>query len=224
MSREGDLEGERFLVSAGPTAEPLDPVRVFTNRSSGKMGFRLAEAAQARGASVQLVSGPSAEADPEGVDVTRIQTAAEMKRAMLERLAEATVVIMAAAVADYRPEKVERSKIKKGEGPMVVTLVRNDDILAAIGKLRGAAQTVVGFAAESEELEANALGKLERKGLDLIVANDISRTDAGFGVDVNQVILYDARGGKKALPLMSKRDVADEILSAIQEYRAQDRR
>jgi phosphopantothenoylcysteine decarboxylase/phosphopantothenate--cysteine ligase len=219
LKRSRDLEGVAFLVSAGPTAEPLDPVRVLTNRSSGKMGFRIAERARERGATVFLVSGPSVEPDPAGVQVTRIQTASQMKEALLSRLAAADVVVMAAAVADYRPESAAPHKIKKDGASLALKLVPNDDILLAIAEKRKSGQTIVGFAAETEKHEERAQGKLQRKRLDLIVANDVSRADAGFEVDANEVTLYRADGKKRKLPLMSKRAVADEILDEIREFR-----
>ncbi len=215
-----DLEGLEMVVSAGPTAEPLDPVRVLTNRSSGKMGYRIAERASERGAKVVLVSGPSAEPDPAGVAVTRVQTAAEMKEAMLKYLGAADVVVMAAAVADYRPEKVAGSKIKKDDQPLTLKLVRNDDILLAIAERRKPEQTIVGFAAETELVEARARGKLEAKRLDLIVANDVSRKDSGFSVESNEATLFRADGKSRKLPLMTKRALADEILDEIRDYRA----
>jgi phosphopantothenoylcysteine decarboxylase/phosphopantothenate--cysteine ligase len=219
LKRSRDLEGVAFLVSAGPTAEPLDPVRVLTNRSSGKMGFRIAERARERGATVFLVSGPSVEPDPAGVQVTRIQTASQMKEALLSRLDTADVVVMAAAVADYRPETSAPQKIKKDGAALELKLVPNDDILLAIAKKRKSGQTIVGFAAETEEHEERARGKLERKKLDLIVANDVSRSDSGFDVDRNEVTLFRADGKRRKLPLMSKRAVADEILDEIREFR-----
>ena len=207
-------------VSAGPTAEPLDPVRVLTNRSSGKMGYRIAERASERGAKVVLVSGPSAEPDPAGVAVTRVETAAEMKEAMLKYLGAADVVVMAAAVADYRPEKVAGSKIKTDDQPLTLKLVRNDDILLAIAERRKPDQTIVGFAAETELVEARARGKLEAKRLDLIVANDVSRKDSGFSVESNEATLFRADGKSRKLPLITKRALADEILDEIRDYRA----
>lgn len=219
LGRRADLAGLRVLVSAGPTAEPLDPVRVLTNRSSGKMGFRLAEVARERGASVTLVSGPSAEPDPPGATVVRIQTAAQMKEAMLAGLDEADVVIMAAAVADYRPKTMAPSKIKKTEGPTSLELVRNDDILLAIAERRRPEQTIVGFAAETEEVESRARGKLEKKGLDLIVANDVSRAGSGFESEENQASVLTKTGGRRELPLMSKRALAQEIWNEVREYR-----
>jgi phosphopantothenoylcysteine decarboxylase/phosphopantothenate--cysteine ligase len=216
-----DLEGVRLLVSAGPTAEPLDPVRVLTNRSSGKMGFRVAERARARGAKVTLVSGPSSEADPHGVETVRVQTAAQMKDAILDRLAGVDVVVMAAAVADYRPEVEAPQKIKKEEKPLTLKLVRTDDILMAIAGRRKKEQTIVGFAAETESLEANAREKLAKKKLDLIVANDVSRADSGFEVDTNQATLFRADGRVRKLPLLSKLALADEILDEVRDHRGQ---
>jgi len=221
LSTARDLEGLRVLVSAGPTAEPLDPVRVLTNRSSGKMGFRVAERARERGANVVLVSGPSSEADPHGVETVRVQTAAQMKDAILGRLEGVDVVVMAAAVADYRPEIEAPQKIKKDDMPLTLKLVRTDDILMAIAGRRKAEQTIVGFAAETEALEANAREKLARKKLDLIVANDVSRPNSGFEVDTNEAALFRADGGVRKLPMMSKRALADEILDEIRDYRGQ---
>jgi phosphopantothenoylcysteine decarboxylase/phosphopantothenate--cysteine ligase len=216
-----DLEGLRVLVSAGPTAEPLDPVRVLTNRSSGKMGFRIAERARERGANVVLVSGPSSEPDPHGVEIVRVQTAAQMKDAILGRLDGVDVVVMAAAVADYRPDVEAPQKIKKDEKPLTLKLVRTDDILMAIAGRRKAEQTIVGFAAETESLEGNAREKLAKKKLDLIVANDVSRPDSGFEVDTNEATVFRADGGVRKLPLMSKLALADEILDEIRDYRGQ---
>jgi phosphopantothenoylcysteine decarboxylase/phosphopantothenate--cysteine ligase len=214
-----DLEGLRVLVSAGPTAEPLDPVRVLTNRSSGKMGFRIAERARERGARVVLVSGPSSEPEPHGVELVRIQTAAQMKDAILGRLQGVDVVVMAAAVADYRPEVEAPQKIKKNEKPLALKLVRTDDILLAVAGVRKKGQTIVGFAAETESLEANAREKLSKKKLDLVVANDVSRPDSGFEVDTNEASLFRADGGVRKLPLMSKLALADEILDEVRDYR-----
>jgi phosphopantothenoylcysteine decarboxylase/phosphopantothenate--cysteine ligase len=221
LTAANDLDGVRLLVSAGPTAEPLDPVRVLTNRSSGKMGFRVAERARARGAKVLLVSGPSSESDPPGVETVRVQTAAQMKDAILERLESVDVVVMAAAVADYRPEVEAPEKIKKEEKPLTLKLVRTDDILMAIAGRRKKEQTIVGFAAETESLEANAREKLAKKKLDLIVANDVSRADSGFEVDTNQATLFRADGRVRKLPLLSKLALADEILDEVRDHRGQ---
>ena len=215
-----DLEGLRVLVSAGPTAEPLDPVRVLTNRSSGKMGFRIAERARERGANVVLVSGPSSEPEPHGVDIVRVQTAAQMKDAILGRLDGVDVVVMAAAVADYRPDVAAPQKIKKDEKPLTLKLVRTDDILMAIAGRRKAEQTIVGFAAETESLEKNAREKLAKKKLDLIVANDVSAPNSGFEVDTNEATVFRVGGGVRKLPLMSKLALANEILDEIRDYRA----
>jgi phosphopantothenoylcysteine decarboxylase/phosphopantothenate--cysteine ligase len=183
------------------------------------MGFRVAERASARGARVVLVSGPSSEPVPYGVEVLRVQTAAEMKDAILGRLDEVDVVVMSAAVADYRPEITAPQKIKKNEKPLTLKLVRTDDILMAVARSRKKDHTVVGFAAETESLEANAREKLAKKKLDLIVANDVSRPNSGFEVDTNEATLFRADGGVRKLPLMSKLALADEILDEIRDYR-----
>lgn len=219
LTNVGDLAGLRVLVSAGPTAEPLDPVRVLTNRSSGKMGFRIAERARERGASVILVSGPSSEPAPHGVEILRVQTAAEMKDAILGRLDGVDVLVMAAAVADYRPEVQAAQKIKKDEKPLTLKLVRTDDILMAVAGRRKKNQTIVGFAAETESLEENAREKLAKKKLDLIVANDVSRPSSGFEVDTNEATLFRVDGGVRRLPLLTKLALADEILDEIRDYR-----
>ena len=219
LATSRDLEGLRVLVSAGPTAEPLDPVRVLTNRSSGKMGFRIAERARERGANVVLVSGPSSEPEPHGVDIVRVQTAAQMKDAILGRLDGVDVVVMAAAVADYRPDVAAPQKIKKDEKPLTLKLVRTDDILMAIAGRRKAEQTIVGFAAETESLEKNAREKLAKKKLDLIVANDVSAPNSGFEVDTNEATVFRVGGGVRKLPLMSKLALANEILDEIRNHR-----
>jgi phosphopantothenoylcysteine decarboxylase/phosphopantothenate--cysteine ligase len=180
------------------------------------MGFRLAEAARDRGARVILISGPSSEADPPRVEVTRVMTAAEMRDAVLDRLQDAGVIIMAAAVADYRPEVVETSKIKKGEGTLELKLTRTDDILLEIGRRRSPEQTVVGFAAESDELEARARKKLGEKKLDLVVGNLVGKEGTGLGADSNEVLLIGRDGEAEAVPVMSKRKVAEKILDRIE--------
>ncbi|MBX3028086.1 bifunctional phosphopantothenoylcysteine decarboxylase/phosphopantothenate--cysteine ligase CoaBC [bacterium] len=213
-----DLAGQRVLVTAGPNREPIDPVRFLSNRSTGRMGYALASAAWRRGAEVVLVSGPTALADPHGVRCVRVQTAAEMHDAVQRELAPATVLVMAAAVADYRPAVVRSQKLKKTDGPLQLELTRTIDIL---GALRGRAgrRLVVGFAAETEDVEANAERKLAAKGLDLIVANDVSAPNVGFEVDTNAVTLIDA-GGRRAVPLASKDEVADRILDRVAELLA----
>jgi phosphopantothenoylcysteine decarboxylase/phosphopantothenate--cysteine ligase len=209
-----DLAAEVVLITAGPTREPLDPVRYLSNRSSGKMGYAIAEAAVSRGAKVILVSGPAALAPPHGVDVIHVETAQEMSSAVLAKLPAATIVIKAAAVADYRPKQVAGRKIKKDDAIPEIVLERTPDILAEVGKQKGR-RIVVGFAAETENLVANARKKLQRKNLDLIVGNDVSQPGAGFDSDTNLVKILDAQGGVEELPLQAKRAVADRILDRV---------
>ncbi|HSB73363.1 MAG TPA: bifunctional phosphopantothenoylcysteine decarboxylase/phosphopantothenate--cysteine ligase CoaBC [Candidatus Methylomirabilis sp.] len=210
----GDLAGQVVLVTAGPTREPLDPVRFLSNRSSGKMGYAVAEAAASRGARVILVSGPTALLAPPGVDVVHVDTAQEMYEAVLAKLPVASVVIKAAAVADYRPKRVADRKIKKDETVPEVALEPTPDILAEVGKRKGA-RVVVGFAAETDDLVANARKKLQRKHVDLMVANNVRQPGAGFDTDTNVVKVLDAEGGVEELPLLSKREVADRILDRV---------
>jgi phosphopantothenoylcysteine decarboxylase/phosphopantothenate--cysteine ligase len=218
----GDLAGEVVLVTAGPTREPLDPVRYLSNRSSGKMGYAIAEAAVRRGARVVLVSGPTSLAPPREAQVVPVETAQEMYDAVLAHLEAATVVIKAAAVADYRPKQVARQKIKKDERVPEVTLESTPDILAEVGKRKGR-RILVGFAAETHDLVANARKKLQRKNLDLMVANDVSQPGAGFDADTNVVKILDAEGGVEELPLQTKRSVADRILDRVVALLAQRR-
>lgn len=213
LGRGADLAGRRIVVSAGGTQEPLDPVRHIGNRSSGKMGYALAEAARDRGANVVLVSAPTALNSPVGVEVVPVQTAIQMRDAIVEAVTKADALLMSAAVADYRPAVTVDSKIKKGAGPLTLELVRTPDIL---GEVRGDFVRV-GFAAESENLEKNAREKLERKGLDLIVANDITATDSGFGVDSSRVLIIDRQGGVENVPLLLKLEVAHKILDRVVE-------
>ena len=210
LHRQGDLRGETVLVTAGPTQEPLDPVRYISNRSSGKMGFAIAQAARDRGAHVMLVSGPTFLPTPHGVTRTDVTTAEEMYHAVLDRLDETTILIMAAAVADYRPSSQAAQKIKKREA-MTVELVRNPDILAEAGR-RKRSQILVGFAAETEELIQNAREKLAKKNLDLIVANDIR---VGFGGETNRVTILDRQGSVEELPELTKREAAHRILDRV---------
>ncbi|MBI2868797.1 MAG: bifunctional phosphopantothenoylcysteine decarboxylase/phosphopantothenate--cysteine ligase CoaBC [Chloroflexi bacterium] len=214
LGQSRDLEGKRVVVTAGGTQEPIDPVRHIGNRSSGKMGYALAEAARARGAGVRLVSAPVALPDPAGVEVVHVRTAAQMKEAVSEAVRQADVLIMAAAVADYRPKSAATSKLKKEGSPaLTLELVRTPDILREVkGDF-----VRVGFAAESDDLLANARRKLEEKGLALIVANDISQEASGFDVDNNKVTLLHRNGRVEDLPLMSKREVADKILDRVGE-------
>jgi phosphopantothenoylcysteine decarboxylase/phosphopantothenate--cysteine ligase len=214
LAPSGDLAGEVVLVTAGPTREPLDPVRYISNRSSGKMGYAVAEGAARRGARVILVSGPTALPPPREVQVVQVETAQEMYDAVLAHLEATTVVIKAAAVADYRPKQVARQKIKKDERVPEVTLESTPDILAEVGKRKGR-RILVGFAAETHDLVANARKKLQRKNLDLMVANDVSQPGAGFDADTNVVKILDAKGGVEELPLLPKPAVADRILDRV---------
>ena len=214
LGNAGDLKGCRFVVTAGGTQEPIDPVRYIGNHSSGKMGFAIAEAARDRGASVTLVSGPSALAVPYGIRLVPVQTASTMCTAVLDACADADVLVMAAAVADFQPEAVAAQKIKKGGGAPVLALTPTPDILEAVAQA-GLALIRVGFAAESEDLVSNATEKLRRKQLDLIVANDITASDSGFNADTNRVQLLDLAGNVETLPLLPKYEVAGRLLDRI---------
>ena len=212
-----DWQGHRVLVSAGPTQEPIDPVRFISNRSSGKMGYAIAEAAQARGAQVVLVTGPTALPVPKGVEVVPVATAEEMWKALSARLAWSTAIVMAAAVADFRPRHPASQKIKKqGRAGQTIDLERTTDILTSLSAQR-TTQLMVGFAAETSDLIAHATEKLTAKGLDLIVANDITIEGAGFGSDQNTATLIDRQGNVTELPLMPKRALADAILNQAHE-------
>jgi phosphopantothenoylcysteine decarboxylase/phosphopantothenate--cysteine ligase len=215
-----DLEGVRILVSAGGTREPIDPVRFVGNRSSGKQGHAIADEAAARGAAVTLVT-TAARPVAAGVEVVRVETAAEMERAVLDRSAEMDVVVMAAAVADFRPKASASDKLKKTDGVPEIVLEPTTDILAALGERKTSGQVLVGFAAETEKLKEHAADKLARKGLDLIVANDVSAPDAGFEHDTNRALLLDAAGGAVEIPLMDKRAVARVVLDAVITKRSQ---
>ncbi len=210
-----DLEGETVLVTAGPTQEPVDPVRYLSNRSSGKMGYALAEAAARRGARVILVSGPTALPPPNGVEFLSVRTAQEMERAVLARLEEATVVVKAAAVADYRPAAPSGQKIKKQDGHWTLSLEPTPDILAEVSRRRGA-RLIVGFAVETERLIERARHKLLEKDLDLVVANDV--TQGVFDSDYNTAVLV-TRDGETELPRMTKFELAQRILDFVQELR-----
>jgi phosphopantothenoylcysteine decarboxylase/phosphopantothenate--cysteine ligase len=212
LARNGDLHGWRVVVTAGGTQEAIDPVRYVSNRSSGKMGYAVAEAARDRGASVVLVTTPTALTPPFGVEVRPVVSAADMHDAVMAELPTASLLVMAAAVADYRAASVAEQKIKKGDDDLTLQLAKTTDILAATASLVNDTLVRIGFAAESQDLVSNAAEKLERKRLDLIVANDISRTDSGFGTDENAVVLLDRTGGQRELPLLPKREVADRIL------------
>ncbi len=209
-----DYDGETVLVTAGPTCEDLDPIRFLTNRSSGKMGYALAGAAARRGARVILVSGPTALAAPEGVERIPVRTTEEMHRAVLERAAECTVIIKAAAVADYRPVTQHAKKIKRGAGRLTLELEPTPDILADLAREKGN-RILVGFAAETHQMAEHAREKLEAKRADLIVANDITQSGAGFDEDTNIVSLFSQDGRELPLPRMSKFEVANRVLDEV---------
>lgn len=212
LGGRGDLKRKRIVVTAGGTQEPLDPVRHISNRSSGKMGYAVAEAARDRGAEVTLIAAPTALPDPAGMAVVHVRTAVQMKQAVDKAVKKADALIMAAAVADYQPKTTAKGKIKKeSQDSLTLELVRTPDIL---GEVKGNF-VKVGFAAESENTVANAKAKLTKKRLDLIVANDITDPQSGFDVDTNKVTLIDRSGKVEALPLMSKRQVAEQILDRV---------
>ena len=207
-----------MVVTAGGTQEPVDPVRVIANRSSGKQGYALAQAALDRGAAVTLISGPTGLSTPVGVRRIDVETASAMQQATLAEAGKADVLIMAAAVADFRPAATAGDKIKRGSGGLTLKLEPTDDILRAVGEARarsGRPAVVVGFAAESRDLIANAGAKRAAKGLSLMVANDITEQGAGFGVDTNRVTLIGEDGVPEALPLMAKAAVAEVVLDRI---------
>ncbi len=214
-----DLKGKSFLITAGPTQEPMDPVRFLSNPSSGKMGYALAKAARLRGARVVLISGPTCLNASPDVEVIRVRTAEEMEEAVLQHLDSADIIIKAAAVSDYRPAEVSDQKMKKVRENLVVELRRTPDILKKLGEIKGG-RVLVGFAAETERVVENAEAKLKEKNLDLIVANDITRTDSGFGADTNCVTLIFRDGRRESLPLMSKEAIADLILDKVMEIKA----
>jgi len=216
-----DLVGETIMVTAGPTREAIDPVRYISNHSSGKMGYAIAKAAYQRGARVILISGPVAIPAPLGVELVSVMTAAEMLQAVLARLDETTVVIKAAAVADYRPVQVAATKIKKEScDALTLSLIKNADILAEIGAMKRAGQLVIGFAAETTDLLENARKKLLSKHLDMIVANDISEVGSGFDVETNRVSFLLPDGEVETLPLLDKNEVAQRLLCRISRFRS----
>lgn len=215
LGRTRDMEGLRVLVTAGPSREALDPVRYVTNRSSGKMGYAIARAAAQRGAQVTLLTGPVALEAPQGVQVVPFTTTQELLERAQELASKQDVLIQAAAPADYRAQEVALQKIKKNSGePLVLTLVENPDVAAALGRCKRPDQVFVGFAAETNDVLAHAQGKLERKNLDMIVANDVTLPGAGFDVDTNVVTLI-TRDEAVSLPLMRKDEVADRILDQV---------
>jgi phosphopantothenoylcysteine decarboxylase/phosphopantothenate--cysteine ligase len=217
LARRSDLAGDTVVVTAGPTVEDLDPVRFVSNRSSGKMGYRLAEAARDRGARVVLVSGPTALPPPTGLEFVGVRSAEEMHAAVLARVDGATVLAMAAAVSDYRPARAFPQKLKKAEGALQVEMLRTPDILRAVGAAKGE-RFVIGFAAETENLVESARRKRLDKNADLIVANDVSKDGAVFGNDENAAILIDAKGETK-VARTSKRALADRIWDRVVELR-----
>jgi phosphopantothenoylcysteine decarboxylase/phosphopantothenate--cysteine ligase len=218
-----DLAGEQVLVSAGPTQEPLDPVRYLSNHSSGKMGYALARVARRRGAEVTLVTGPTALAAPPGVATVQVTTARAMARAMDDSFARATIVVMAAAVADHRPAVALDRKMKKGAAGISLALQKNPDIVRGLGARKGR-RLLVGFAAETHDLAGEARRKLRAKRLDLIVANDVTVPGAGFGADRNTVLLLDAGGHEESLPLLPKEEIAERILDWVAARRTLRRR
>jgi phosphopantothenoylcysteine decarboxylase/phosphopantothenate--cysteine ligase len=207
------MRDKHIVVTAGGTQEPIDPVRHIGNRSSGKMGYALAEAARDRGAAVTLITAPASVPVPVGVEVVRVRTVAEMREAVMAAVSQADALIMAAAVSDFRIANPAESKIKKSGNKITLELVENKDFLLELPDNF----IKVGFAAESEDLLTNAKRKLTEKRLDLIAANDITRADSGFDVDTNQVTLIDKIGKVEELPLMSKREVAEKILDRVSE-------
>ncbi|MBA4494190.1 bifunctional phosphopantothenoylcysteine decarboxylase/phosphopantothenate--cysteine ligase CoaBC [Paenactinomyces guangxiensis] len=217
FSQEQPLAGKKVLVTAGPTVEPLDPVRFFSNYSSGKMGYAMAAAAREAGAEVTLVSGPVSLPTPEQVKRIDVKRTEEMREAVLHYLPQMDVIIKAAAVADYRPSQMLDRKMKKTVDAWTIELEKTPDIALEVGKRKEPHQFFVGFAAETEEIERHARSKLERKGMDLIVANNVSLPGAGFGTDTNIVTVYDREGEVLSLPEMNKIDVARRIIALIGE-------
>ena len=214
------LSGKTVIVTAGPTQEPIDPVRHISNASSGKTGFAIAEAARQRGAEVVLITGPTHLQAPVGVTCVPVRTAVQMRDAVREHFAAADVVIKSAAVSDFRPATVIADKVKKEDATLSIALERNPDILAELGAVKGK-RVLVGFAAETRDLLANAKQKVSKKALDLIVANDVSDPAMGFASDHNRVHLIDAAGRIEPLPVMSKRALAEAILDRVQAVLAQ---
>src|SRR6266446_4800469 len=219
LKTQRDLDGETVLVTAGPTCEDLDPVRYITNRSSGKMGYAVAEAAALRGAKVILISGPVNLEVPAGVERVDVRTAKEMHCAVVERMADSSIAILAAAVADYRPVEQRTEKIKKGNVPLTISLEPTTDILAEIARNKGQ-RILVGFAAETDHVAENARKKLAAKNADLIVANDVAAEGAGFDHDTNIVTLFSHDGRDLALPKMNKSEVAQRILDEVVRLRS----
>lgn len=214
LYKTSDLEGKKVLITAGPTISPIDPVRFITNRSTGKMGYAIAEEARNRGAEVTLISGPTNIKPPYGVKIIKISTNEEMKNEVLKYFDETDIVIKSAAVADYKTLTYSEQKIKKGEGNLNLEFTRDSDILSILGEKK-TSQILVGFAAESNNLEENATRKLIKKNLDLIVGNDITAKETGFGSDDNKVIFISKTGEKTVLDKMSKLEVAKKLFDEI---------
>ena len=211
LGKKGDLSGKKIVISAGGTQEPIDPVRVITNNSSGKMGYAIAEAARDRGAEVILITAPTSLSDPPSITVKNVTTAAEMCSLVLSEVIDSDALIMSAAVADYRPKTSAEQKIKKSNSGLTIDLTKTEDILEkATGNF-----VKVGFSAESENLVSNATEKIGRKSLDLIVANDITDPDSGFGKDTNKVVIIDDQLQAEHLPILTKYDVGNEILNRV---------
>ena len=211
LGKKGDLSGKKIVISAGGTQEPIDPVRVITNNSSGKMGYAIAEAARDRGAEVILITAPTSLSDPPSITVKNVTTAAEMCSLVLSEVTDSDALIMSAAVADYRPKTSAEQKIKKSDSGLTIDLTKTEDILEkATGNF-----VKVGFSAESENLVSNATEKIGRKSLDLIVANDITDPDSGFGKDTNKVVIIDDQLQAEHLPILTKYDVGNEILNRV---------
>jgi phosphopantothenoylcysteine decarboxylase/phosphopantothenate--cysteine ligase len=206
-----DLEGKTVLVTAGPTVEHLDPVRFITNHSTGKMGFAVAERAARRGAKVVLIAGPTNLTAPQGVERVDVQSALEMKEAVMLHMKEADIIIKSAAVADYRPAEISSEKIKKSEEELTIKLEKNPDILFELGKVKGD-RVLIGFAMETQNLIENAKAKVQKKNLDFIVANDLRTEGAGFAGDTNVVKIIDRQGSIEEVPLMKKSELADIVL------------
>jgi phosphopantothenoylcysteine decarboxylase / phosphopantothenate---cysteine ligase len=211
LGKKGDLSGKRIVVTSGGTQEPIDPVRLITNRSSGKMGYAVAEAARDRGADVTLITAPTGISRPSAVELVSVETVSQMKVAVEKAVLQADVLIMAAAVSDFQVKDISAHKIKKQKGGLSLELVNTPDILSEVkGNF-----LKVGFAAESQDLIASARRKVEKKHLDLIIANNITEENSGFGVDTNKVTIIDKSGRIESLPLMSKREVADKVLDRV---------
>ena len=207
----------RIVISAGPTREAIDPVRFITNRSTGKMGYAIARAAVQMKLETVLVSGPVNLAPPEGVEFVPVESAAEMAEAMKKAAADADIIVMAAAVADYRPKQYSTSKVKKSDGDMCIELERTEDILLSLGKNKKPGQILVGFAAETDDLLQNAQGKLERKNLDYIAANIVGVPGRGFGADNNAITLLGRNGSRTEFALQSKEALAESLLKFVLE-------